>query len=218
MNKALKQRISIFCIVVIFTIVLPAANIVSTETDEASDIMFMESVPTDIPYHSGDKYNLIIPAPLDSNESNDVSGDYLWLQDTLATYPIEYQCTLKLEDSAVDMRFYDTNAVPLNIPDVAEIVEVAYSTDSYIGVYDICYYTVTGEYIILEYFSDGRKIKNMRKTSDVDSDILCYDSADESVICYQATDSAASRQSSKQIDFPAPVDLISAVGKNDVEG
>lgn len=204
MNKTLQRWLSIFGGLIICTAIPSTANAIIAKTGGGSDEAFidgapvtsMDYVPTDIPYHSGDKYDMIIPASYSS--SDDATREYLWLQDTLVSCPITHQNSLELENMTVDMLTYDASAAPLDIPNVKEITSVSYSAGGGGGNYSIDYYTVSGEYVILEYISDGRKNRYVKKLSfdadgdiihGMDEDVFIYDGADASVTLLRSADS-----------------------------
>gem|GEM_PF-5078838 len=200
MNRIWKRWISIFGVLMISITMFPAALVVSTERNQAltfidgDPVIPMECAPTYIPYRSGDKYDVIIPCLLNDG----AASEYLWLQDTLASCPITEQNSLEIDGVTVDTLIYDASAAPLNIPNIKEIVGVSYSTGGGYGTYSIGYYTLTGGYVILQYISDGKKIKCIRGI--FDNDILVYDSAEEFAKRYQESN----KPTSKQIHFPAP--------------
>lgn len=164
----------------------------------------MQAVASNIDYTSEKNYDIAVPSTFSNSKSRSNIVD--WLNKVLNDAPLEWEST------SGDIRVYDLSvAKNLDILNVKDVIEVAYID----GTYNISYNTNDGEFVTLEYLSDGTKNKYVRKATEdtnqsdaktpADVEVLFFDGYKQTVSEYETSVlSEMQPMATTQVSFPTP--------------
>ena len=163
-----------------------------------------QCITLDYEYANSDQYGIGVPETVGGKSSS--TEDYAWLQGLLSDKVVIWS------NEALDIYTYDISVSQLlNINNLAELVEIASIGDSY----TVTYHTIDGEYVTVEYLSDGTKNTFVREAAVVDTK---GDSDEPRVISYNGQDQSVSEQifstsapeqarAAKKVDYPTPAQV-----------